>query len=116
MGLCDRLEAARAAREAVRDRLAAASLARLNAPDAETFQAEARFVLDVLPALTTRPNQIKQFRQTILNLAMRGKLVPQDANDETTYRNPTNEIVLSFHHVRFDQRGRDSIDGDAFFD
>ena len=33
MGLCDRLEAARAEREAMRDRLAAASLARLNAPD-----------------------------------------------------------------------------------
>ena len=38
MGLCDRLEAARAGREAVRDRLAAASLARLNAPDPETFR------------------------------------------------------------------------------
>ena len=33
MALCDRLEAARAEREATRDRLAAASLARLNAPD-----------------------------------------------------------------------------------
>ena len=40
MVLCDRLEAARAGREAVRDRLAAASLARLSAPDPETFQEE----------------------------------------------------------------------------
>jgi type I restriction enzyme S subunit len=82
MGLCDRLEAARAGREAVRDRLAAASLARLSAPDPETFQADARFALDALPALTTRPDQIKRLRQTILNLAVRGKLVPQDPNDE----------------------------------
>lgn len=82
MALCDRLEAARAEREAVRDRLAAASLARLNAPDPETFQADARFTFDTLPALTTRPDQIKQLRQTILNLAVRGKLVPQDSNDE----------------------------------
>ena len=82
MGLCDRLEAARSAREAVRDRLAAASLARLNVPDPETFQADARFALDVLPALTTRPDQIKALRQTILNLAVRGKLVQQDQNDE----------------------------------
>lgn len=102
MGLCDRLEAAQGAREAVRDRLAAASLARLNAPDTKaspakvgtgfasgdasenesTFQADARFALDALPALTTRPDQIKRLRQTILNLAVRGKLVPQDANDE----------------------------------
>jgi type I restriction enzyme, S subunit len=82
MNLCDRLEAARAGREAARDRLAAASLARLNAPDPETFQADARFALNVLPALTTRPDQIKALRQTILNLAVRGKLVPRDPADE----------------------------------
>jgi type I restriction enzyme S subunit len=75
MGLCDRLEAARAGREAVRDRLVAASLARLNAPDPETFRDDVRFALDALPALTTRPDQIKRLRQTILNLAVRGKLV-----------------------------------------
>lgn len=82
MALCDRLEATRKDREAKRDRLSAASLARLNTPDPETFTADARFTLEVLPALTTRPNQIKQLRQTILNLAVRGKLVPQDPNDE----------------------------------
>lgn len=82
MGLCDRLEAARAGREATRDRLAAASLARLKAPDPETFQDDARFALDALPALTTRTDQVKALRQTILNLAVRGKLVPQDPNDE----------------------------------
>jgi type I restriction enzyme S subunit len=108
MGLCDRLEAARAGREATRDRLAAASLARLNAPDPKvspakvgtgfarraasddesTFQDDARFVLDALPALTTRPDHIKRLRQTILNLAVRGKLVPQDPNDE-----PASELL-----------------------
>jgi type I restriction enzyme S subunit len=82
MALCDRLEAARTAREATRDRLAAASLARLNTPDPEPFPEDARFTLDALPALTTRPDQIKQLRQTILNLAVRGKLVPQDLHDE----------------------------------
>ncbi len=88
MGLCDRLEAARAGREAVRDRLAAASLARLNAPNPETFEADARFALDALPALTTRPDQIKRLRQTILNLAVLGRLVPQDAKDE-----PASELL-----------------------
>jgi type I restriction enzyme, S subunit len=77
MGLCDRLEAARGSREGVRDRLAAASLARLNVADPETFQADARFALDALPALTTRPDQISQLRQTILNLAVRGKLTAE---------------------------------------
>lgn len=82
MALCDRLEAARTAREATRDRLAAASLARLKTPDPETFPSDARFALDALPALTTRPDQIKHLRETILNLAVRGKLVPQDPSDE----------------------------------
>lgn len=81
MALCDQLEAARASREAERDKLTAASLARLNAPDPETFPTDARFALNNLAPLTTRPDQIKQLRQTILNLAVRGKLVEQDAGD-----------------------------------
>ncbi len=85
MALCDRLEAARAEREVTRDRLAAASLARLNTPDPdpEAFQAHASFAISTaVPALTTRPDQIKQLRQTIINLAVRGKLVMQDPDDE----------------------------------
>jgi type I restriction enzyme, S subunit len=72
----------------VRDRLAVASLARLNTLDPETFQADARFALHALPALTTRLDQIKHLRQTILNLAVRGKLVPQDPKDE-----PASELL-----------------------
>jgi type I restriction enzyme S subunit len=81
MALCDRLEAARAEQEATRDLLAASSLARLDRPDPETFPDDARFVLNALPALTARPDQFKGLRQVILNLAVRGKLVPQDPKD-----------------------------------
>lgn len=95
MVLCDRLESAQAGREATRDRLALATLARLNAPDPVTFHADARFALETLPALTTRPDQIKQLRQTILNLAVRGKLVPQDANDE-----PASELLKEISKTR----------------
>ena len=84
MDLCDQLEAVRAEREGTRDRLATASLARLNTPDPEPaiFQRDVAFALNNLTPLTTRPDQIKVLRQTILNLAVRGKLVPQDPNDE----------------------------------
>jgi type I restriction enzyme S subunit len=90
MALCDRLEAGRAAREAARDRMAAATLARLNTPDLDpaTFTPHARFALNALPALTTRPDQIKPLRQTILNLAVRGKLVPQGASDDYVSQAP----------------------------
>ena len=85
MGLCGRWEAARAERETTRNRLATASLARLNAPDPDpaTFQNHAAFALENLAPLTTRPDQINALRQTILNLAVRGKLVPQNSTDET---------------------------------
>ena len=84
MGLCNQLEAVRGKRETTRDRLAAASLAHLNAPDPDpvVFQDHAAFALDNLIPLSTRHDQIKALRQTILNLAVRGKLVEQDPKDE----------------------------------
>jgi type I restriction enzyme S subunit len=89
MALCDQLEAAKTEREQSRDRLVAASLHHLNPlSDAEetntpeAFRDHAHFIFNHLPRLTTRLAHIKQLRQTILNLAVRGKLVPQDPNDE----------------------------------
>lgn len=76
MALCDHLDAAREKREATRDRLTTATLARLNAPDPVTFPSDARLALGAIPALTTRSNQIHGFRQSILDLAVRGRLVP----------------------------------------
>ncbi len=77
MAVCDQLEEARTVREDTRDRLTKASLTRLNAPDidAPTFRSHARFAVDALPALTARADQIRHLRQTILGLAVRGKLV-----------------------------------------
>ena len=86
IALCDRLEEARTAREDTRDRLTKASLARLSASDTDdvTFRSHARFAVDVLPTLTARADQVAHLRQTILNLAIRGKLVEQDPADEST--------------------------------
>jgi type I restriction enzyme S subunit len=86
MALCDQLEAAQAERQRRRDKLTAASLQRLSQPDddAATFREHVHFHLGHLPRLTTRPGQIGELRQTVLNLAVRGRLVPQDASDEPT--------------------------------
>jgi len=84
MALCDQLETARQERMQGQQRLVAASLQRLNQPaeDPDTFRQQAGFALQVLPRLTTTAAEIKQLRQTILNLAVRGKLVEQDPEDE----------------------------------
>ena len=83
MALCDQLEAARQQRQQCRGRLVAATLQHLNRPseDPASFRNDASIALQVLPSLTTTPAQIKQLRQTILNLAVRGKLVEQDPED-----------------------------------
>ena len=107
MALCDQLEAAKTEREQSRNRLVVASLHRLNSPadTAETdapdlpaqqtdaFRDHACFVFNHLPRLTTRPEHIKQLRQTILNLAMRGKLVPQNPSDEPV----SSQLALNDH-------------------
>ena len=90
MALCDRLEEARTVREDTRDRLTKASLTRLSAADTDvpTFRSHARFAVDALPALTARADHVKHLRQTVLSLAVRGKLVEQDPADE-----PASELL-----------------------
>jgi type I restriction enzyme, S subunit len=92
MALCDELEAAQAKRERRRDRLVSATLNGLNNGDTSSgtgdlpsCQESARFFFNHLPRLTTRAEHIQQLRQTILNLAVRGKLVPQTMGDEPAF-------------------------------
>jgi type I restriction enzyme S subunit len=82
MALCDQLETARAEREAARDTFTLSTLAKLNTPDPETFVPDARFALANLAPLTNRVDQIKQLRQTILRLALAGKLTEQEPADD----------------------------------
>ena len=99
MTLCDQLEAARAEREAARDAFTLTTLAKLNIPDPEALGLEAHFALANVAPLTTRANQIKQLRQTILNLAVRGMLGEQDANDE-----PASKLLARFSAAKMEQK------------
>jgi len=83
MGLCDRLEVAQNEREIRRDQVVAASHHYLsNGVSAEALRQHANFYINHFPILTTRQGQIADLRRTILSLAVRGLLVPQDTNDE----------------------------------
>jgi type I restriction enzyme, S subunit len=122
MALCDRLEAAQVERESRRDRLVASSLDRLNngtGPDA--FRDHARFYFSHLPRLTTRIEHIQQLRQTILNLAVRGKLVPQDPNDEPASKllkriNAEQEELIKTRVLKPNGEDSQSLEEDLTFD
>ena len=87
MQLCDRLEASQKEREGRRDRFVVASLNRLSQPtDPDEFKKDAHFQLSNLNRFSTKPEHIKELRKAILNLAVKGKLVPQDEKED---RNPS---------------------------
>ena len=89
MVLCARLDAANTERENRRDRVAAASHLHLNnGSPAEVFRQDVRFYINHLPTLITRLDHIQTLRRTILNLAVRGKLVEQHSTDE-----PASELL-----------------------
>jgi type I restriction enzyme S subunit len=75
IALCDRLEDTQREQVSRRQRLTAAIHHHLNSEiDAETIRSHAKFFIGHLPHLAANPNQIKQLRSTIRNLAVCGKL------------------------------------------
>lgn len=80
MALCGELEAAQTEREARCDRLRTTSLRNLVARDES--KDSARFFLRNSSRMITKPEHVGGVRQAILDLAVRGRLVPQDPGDE----------------------------------
>lgn len=86
MRLCDELEARQQARRESRVRLNNATLAPLNnaaslAP--EEFEQAAARLADNFAALYDSAETVSKLRSTILQLAVQGKLVPQDPNGQS---------------------------------
>jgi len=89
MALCDRLEAQQADAESAHAQLAQALLGSLTqATDAEDFAASWRRLAEHFHTLFTTESSIDALKQTLLQLAVMGKLVPQDPSDQ-----PASELL-----------------------
>jgi|TARA_Y100000310_G_scaffold300484_1_gene336185 type I restriction enzyme S subunit len=83
MGLCDQLEQQQTDSDATHQTLVETLLATLtNSTDQNDFAEAWQRIANHLDNLFTTENRIDQLRQTILHLAVMGKLVPQEPNDE----------------------------------
>nr|WP_306426495.1 restriction endonuclease subunit S [Xanthomonas oryzae] len=84
MGLCDRLEARQADADSAHAQLVQALLDSLtHARDAEDFAHSWQRLAEHFHTLFTTEPSIDALKQTLLQLAVMGKLVQQDPNDET---------------------------------
>ncbi|WP_322980253.1 restriction endonuclease subunit S [Pseudomonas sp. C11] len=89
MTLCDRLEARQADTDSAHAQLVQALLDSLSqARDAEDFAQSWQRLAEHFHTLFTTESSIDALKQTLLQLAVMGKLVPQDPNDE-----PASELL-----------------------
>lgn len=90
MALLDDFERTRDERDGLRVSFRDSALAALqNAEDAQAAQIAWSRIASNLDRCITDPADVAPLRQTILQLAVRGRLVPQDAGDE-----PASDVVL----------------------
>ncbi len=84
MALCDRLEAKQADAESAHTQLVQALLGSLaQARDTEDFAQSWQRLAEHFHTLFTTESSIDDLKQTLLQLAVMGKLVPQDPDDES---------------------------------
>jgi len=104
MALCDRLEAEQADAGAAHARLVATLLGTLSqSADAADLAAHWQRLAEHFDTLFTTEASLDALKQTILQLAVMGKLVPQDPNDE-----PASELLkrIAEERVRLEVQGK----------
>lgn len=119
MALCDRLEAQQADAESAHARLVQALLESLtHASDATDFAASWQRLAGHFHTLFTTESSIDALKQTLLQLAVMGKLVPQNPSDE-----PACELIKSIqsekHRLRTEEglrtTARDDVPKDEHY-
>ena len=96
MALCDRLEAQQADAESAHAQLVATLLDSLTqASDADDFAASWQRLSAHFHTLFTNESSIDALKQTLLQLAVMGKLVPQDSSDE-----PASKLLKHIESVK----------------
>ena len=89
MALCDELEAKQTAKAQTKEALNGAALHHVrSATNPAELDSATRFYVGQMDSLADVPQAIPPIRETILQLAVQGKLVPQDPNDE-----PASELL-----------------------
>lgn len=96
MALCDRLEAEQGHAARVQEHWVDAALDQLaESADADEFRRHWQHLAAHFDTLFTTPESIDRLDATLLQLAVRGKLVPQDPNDE-----PASELLKQIRAER----------------
>ena len=109
MALCDRLEAQQADAESAHTQLLQALLNSLiQASDATDFSTNWQRLAEHFHTLFTTEPSIDALKQTLLQLAVMGKLVPQDPSDEPAGEDLVKELAHQRNEVRRSGRIRES--------
>jgi type I restriction enzyme S subunit len=106
MARCDELEAKQQVRRTKLFALNRASLRALTEPDRASLAPAWRRVREHFDHLYATPETVTELRQTILQLAVMGRLVPQDPNDE-----PALELLKRIQAEKRGQTVRNSTTG-----